>query len=116
MGDATTHVGFVRPRSPARPRLARRRPAARLVPLILVIAAPAAAMIGIAVAPFASGEPPDPTDLIRVLEARRRFKMEGRGLEAGPRLAVAVLDSGLNEAHVDFAGYERIPASRNLTP
>lgn len=44
---------------------------------------------------------------IRVVEARSDFKVTGKGL------AAAVLDSGLNTGHVDFAG--RVPIVRNFT-
>lgn len=47
------------------------------------------------------------SDLIQVSEARRRFAVSGKGLSA------AVLDTGLNDEHVDFAG--RTPAQRNFT-
>lgn len=45
--------------------------------------------------------------LIRVNEARTRFKVEGAGA------VVAVLDTGLRTTHVDFAG--RVKAQRNFT-
>ena len=46
---------------------------------------------------------------IHVVEARQRFGVDGTGL------AVAVLDTGLNTDHVDFAGSGRIPAKFNFT-
>jgi subtilisin family serine protease len=49
--------------------------------------------------------------LIRAFEAQNdpRFLVDGTGL------TVALLDSGLNVDHVDFAGAGRIPARRNFT-
>jgi subtilisin family serine protease len=49
------------------------------------------------------------SQFIRVVEARDSFGVDGRGL------AAAVLDTGLNLDHVDFAGAGRIPARRNFT-
>lgn len=46
-------------------------------------------------------------DFLWVSRARQAFNLSGKGLTA------AVLDTGLNTAHVDFAG--RIPAQRNFT-
>ena len=46
-------------------------------------------------------------DFLWVSRARQAFHLSGKGL------AAAVLDTGLNTAHVDFAG--RIPAQRNFT-
>ncbi|NUM56908.1 MAG: S8 family serine peptidase [Candidatus Hydrogenedentes bacterium] len=47
--------------------------------------------------------------LIRADLARERFGIDGSGL------TVAVLDTGLNTTHVDFAGKDRIPATMNFT-
>lgn len=47
-------------------------------------------------------------EFVRASQARQSFKVSGKGLCA------AVLDTGLNSAHVDFAG--RIAATRNFTP
>lgn len=47
-------------------------------------------------------------EFVRASQARQRFQVSGAGLCA------AVLDTGLNTAHVDFAG--RIVATRNFTP
>ncbi len=47
-------------------------------------------------------------EFVRASQARQRFKVSGKGLCA------AVLDTGLNTQHVDFAG--RIVALRNFTP
>jgi len=70
--------------------------------------------------PIAPVEPPQPvddaevpflpevTDFLWVDQARTAFKVNGAGL------TVAVLDTGLNTAHVDFAG--RILAQVNFTP
>jgi subtilisin family serine protease len=48
------------------------------------------------------------TAFIWASQARNAFQVTGKGLTA------AVLDTGLNVKHVDFAG--RIPAQRNFTP
>jgi subtilisin family serine protease len=48
------------------------------------------------------------SNFIHAVDARDEFKVDGTGL------AVAVLDTGLNTAHVDFQGNGRIPASRNF--
>lgn len=70
--------------------------------------------------PIAPVEPPQPvddvevpflpevTDFLWVDQARDAFKVNGKGM------TVAVLDTGLNTAHVDFAG--RIVAQVNFTP
>jgi subtilisin family serine protease len=47
-------------------------------------------------------------EFVRASQARQLFKVSGKGLCA------AVLDTGLNTQHVDFAG--RIAAMRNFTP
>jgi subtilisin family serine protease len=47
-------------------------------------------------------------EFVRASQARQRFKVTGKGLCA------AVLDTGLNTQHVDFAG--RIATVRNFTP
>lgn len=47
-------------------------------------------------------------EFVRASQARQLFKVTGKGLCA------AVLDTGLNTQHVDFAG--RIDAGRNFTP
>ncbi len=47
-------------------------------------------------------------EFVRASQARQLFQVSGQGLCA------AVLDTGLNTAHVDFAG--RIAAVRNFTP
>ena len=46
-------------------------------------------------------------DFLRVSQARHAFKVSGKGL------AAAVLDTGLNDTHVDFQG--RVPTQRNYT-
>ncbi len=51
---------------------------------------------------------PEVTRFLRVGEARARFRIDGAGLTA------AVLDTGLNVTHVDFA--DRIAAQANFTP
>jgi subtilisin family serine protease len=51
----------------------------------------------------------DRDDHILAKEARKAGHVDGTGL------AVAVLDTGLNIAHVDFAGQGRIPACLNFT-
>jgi subtilisin family serine protease len=50
---------------------------------------------------------PEVDEFVRASQARQLFKVSGKGLCA------AVLDTGLNTAHVDFAG--RIAAERNFT-
>src|SRR5688572_27807275 len=47
-------------------------------------------------------------EFVRASQARQLFKVTGKGLCA------AVLDTGVNTQHVDFAG--RIAATRNFTP
>jgi subtilisin family serine protease len=47
--------------------------------------------------------------LTKHIQAREAYQVDGSGL------AVAVLDSGLNIGHVDFAGAGRIPAQVNFT-
>lgn len=51
---------------------------------------------------------PEVTDFLWVDQAREAFKVNGTGL------TVAVLDTGLNTGHIDFAG--RIVAQVNFTP
>ena len=51
---------------------------------------------------------PEVDQFIRASQARQLFQVSGKGLCA------AVLDTGLNTQHVDFAG--RIVATRNFTP
>jgi subtilisin family serine protease len=50
---------------------------------------------------------PEVDEFVRASQARQLFKVSGRGLSA------AVMDTGLNTGHVDFAG--RIAAVRNFT-
>lgn len=47
-------------------------------------------------------------DFLWASRARQAFRLTGKGLSA------AVLDTGLNTAHVDFTG--RVPTQRNFTP